>query len=33
MLLNGVDLMYVAGFVSEIIEAAVQTFDRTITRM
>jgi glutamate-1-semialdehyde 2,1-aminomutase len=38
MLLNGVDLMRVAGFVSaahttEIIEATVQAFDRTIRRM
>ena len=38
MLLNGVDLMRAAGFVSaahtpEIIEATVQAFDRTIGRM
>jgi glutamate-1-semialdehyde 2,1-aminomutase len=38
MLLNGVDLMRVAGFVSaahtpEIIAETVQAFDRTITRM
>lgn len=38
MLLNGVDLMRVAGFVSaahtpEMIDATVQAFDRTLTRM
>ena len=38
MLLNGVDLMRVAGFVSaahtsDIIEETVQAFERTLTRM
>ena len=38
MLLNGVDLMRVAGFVSaahtsDMIDATVQAFDRTIARM